>query len=136
MTGVDAQTLREVMGSTLPDGGYSRLIDGYNNAMRAAEINTVERAAMFAAQLGHESYGLRYMEEIADGSAYEGRHDLGNTQPGDGRRFKGRGPIQLTGRANYRAFTRWAQSNGYTTLDFEAQAAAYARIAARKEPRS
>lgn len=116
---MDAQTLREVMGSTLPDGGYSRLIDGYNNAMRAAEINTVERAAMFAAQLGHESYGLRYMEEIADGSAYEGRHDLGNTQPGDGRRFKGRGPIQLTGRANYRAFTRWAQSNGYTTLDFE-----------------
>lgn len=119
MTGVDAQTLREVMGSTLPDGGYGRLIDGYNNAMRAAEITTVERAAMFAAQLGHESYGLRYMEEIADGSAYEGRRDLGNTQPGDGRRFKGRGPIQLTGRTNYRAFTRWVQSNGYTTLDFE-----------------
>lgn len=118
---MDAQTLREVMGSTLPDGGYTRLIDGYNNAMRAAEITTVERAAMWAAQLGHESVGLKYMREIATGAEYEGRADLGNTRPGDGVRYAGRGPVQLTGRANYRAFTRWAQANGHTTLDFEAQ---------------
>ena len=58
--------------------------------------------AGFLAQLAHESGQLRYMEEIASGSAYEGRRDLGNTQPGDGVRFKGRGPIQLTGRSNYR----------------------------------
>ncbi|MEP5907589.1 MAG: glycoside hydrolase family 19 protein [Parasphingorhabdus sp.] len=58
------------------------------------------------AQLAHESGSFRYMEEIASGVAYEGRKDLGNVKPGDGRRFKGRGPIQLTGRANYRKFGR------------------------------
>lgn len=62
------------------------------------------RLAHFMAQVVHESGGFRYMEEIASGAAYEGRADLGNTQPGDGRRFKGRGPIQITGRANYRKF--------------------------------
>lgn len=64
------------------------------------------RLAHFLAQVGHESGSFKYMEEIASGSAYEGRANLGNTQPGDGVRFKGRGPIQITGRANYRYFGR------------------------------
>src|SRR6266850_4754790 len=70
-------------------------------AMEEFEITPYLRATAFLAQLAHESAELRYMEEIASGAAYEGRKDLGNTQPGDGKRYKGRGPIQLTGRANY-----------------------------------
>lgn len=118
---MDAQTLSEVMGGTLSLSRYQELLPGYENAARAAQINNLERAAQWAAQLGHESVGLRYMEEIADGSAYNGRADLGNTQPGDGPRFKGRGPIQLTGRNNYRAFTRWARDTGQSNIDFEAE---------------
>ncbi len=67
-------------------------------------IDTPLRQALFVAQIGHESGELRFKEEIASGQAYEGRRDLGNTEPGDGRRFKGRGLIQLTGRANYAAY--------------------------------
>jgi putative chitinase len=64
-------------------------------------IDTVPRIRMFLAQVGHESAELRYTEELASGIAYENRKDLGNTQPGDGVRYKGRGLIQLTGRSNY-----------------------------------
>ena len=69
-------------------------------------MDTPLRFAHFMAQCGHESGGFRYMEEIASGQGYEGRKDLGNTVAGDGKRYKGRGPIQLTGRANYRRVGR------------------------------
>jgi putative chitinase len=67
-------------------------------------IDSPKRIAHYLAQVFHESGVLRYVEEIASGEKYEGRKDLGNTQKGDGKRFKGRGFIQLTGRANYKAF--------------------------------
>lgn len=63
----------------------------------------VERETAFIAQLAHESGGFRYVRELASGQAYEGRKDLGNTETGDGVRYKGRGLIQITGRANYGA---------------------------------
>lgn len=117
---MDAQTLSEAMGGSLSLSEYQRLLPGMENAMRAAGVTTPLRAAMWMAQIGHESVGLRYMEEIASGDAYEWRQDLGNIYAGDGRRYKGSGPIQLTGRNNFRAFTRWANSQGHTTIDFEA----------------
>lgn len=69
--------------------------------MAQYEINTPLRKAMFLANIAHESGSLKYVREIASGSAYEGRKDLGNVMPGDGVKFKGRGLIQITGRANY-----------------------------------
>lgn len=63
------------------------------------------RIAAFLAQVGHESGGFVYTREIWGATAaqarYEGRADLGNTQRGDGFRFRGRGLIQITGRDNY-----------------------------------
>lgn len=79
-------------------------VEPLNDSMREFEIDdNVEREAAFLAHLAVESGGFRYVREIASGAAYEGRDDLGNYHPGDGVRFRGRGLIQITGRANYKA---------------------------------
>ncbi len=75
--------------------------DALNDAMDEFSIDNPKRQAAFIAQIAHESAEFRYVEEIASGQAYEGSKDLGNTETGDGVRFKGRGLIQVTGRANY-----------------------------------
>ncbi len=77
-----------------------------NAAMLQHGITSDARKAAFLAQLGHESDGFNTLEEYASGADYEWRSDLGNVFAGDGRRFKGRGPIQITGRYNYGEYGR------------------------------
>lgn len=79
-----------------------------NDAMEIHEINTSQRQAAFLAQLAHESGEFRYMRELASGQAYDTgplAKRLGNTPEadGDGQKYKGRGPIQITGRDNYQS---------------------------------
>lgn len=89
----------------ITQSNLERFIEPLNETLEKYGINTPQRIAAFIAQLAHESGSFRYVRELADGKAYEGRKDLGNTQPGDGPRYKGRGLIQITGRANYKALS-------------------------------
>ncbi|WP_310335347.1 glycoside hydrolase family 19 protein [Pseudomonas corrugata] len=78
-----------------------------NTAMQRYQIVGTKRVAAFIAQIGHESGQLVYVREIWGPTpaqrGYEGRKDLGNTAAGDGFKYRGRGLIQVTGRANYAA---------------------------------
>ena len=92
-------------------------VAAFNDAMVRAGCTTVRRAAMFIAQVGHESVGLRYYSEIwgpsADQLTYNYR--LGNNGPADAYAYRGSGPIQVTGKANFASLSKWAFSKGYVT---------------------
>lgn len=100
---ITVDELRKLMPSLglLAAGNFAPLLD---IAMQECEIVSKPRRCAFLAQLAHESLQLTAWHEFASGKEYEGRKDLGNVHPGDGVRYKGRGPIQLTGRNNYRRF--------------------------------
>ncbi|WAT26719.1 glycoside hydrolase family 19 protein [Pseudomonas sp. GXZC] len=91
----------------LPNAGRQAVVfvPVLNVAMGKYGIVNRLRIAAFIAQIGHESGQLRYVREIwgptAAQAGYEGRADLGNTVKGDGSKYRGRGLIQITGRANY-----------------------------------
>jgi predicted chitinase len=100
------------LGSVVAEAHYSKaqlqdLSVVLAEAMREYGITSRRASAMFIAQVAHESDFFHAREEYASGAAYEGRRDLGNTHPGDGKRYKGRSFIQITGRANYRALPHW-----------------------------
>ncbi|WP_345540380.1 glycoside hydrolase family 19 protein [Variovorax defluvii] len=103
--------LQQVM-PHLPAAKLADFLPHINGAMQTFEVNNPLRAAAFLAQLAHESGEFRWMEEIWGPTDAQKRYEppgtlatrLGNTQPGDGKRFKGRGPIQITGRFNYKRY--------------------------------
>jgi putative chitinase len=96
----------------LPPAKREACLPFLQEALAEFSVDTPPRMAAFLAQLAHESGQLRFMEEIWGPTAAQLRYEpvstlakrLGNTHAGDGRRFKGRGPIQITGRANYRRY--------------------------------
>ncbi|MCU7217524.1 glycoside hydrolase family 19 protein [Pseudomonas sp. VE 196-7] len=100
---ISQQQLLQILPNARPVAGV--FVPVLNTAMQCYQIVGRKRVAAFIAQLGHESGQLRYVREIWGPTAaqrgYEGREDLGNIVPGDGRKYCGRGLIQITGRANY-----------------------------------
>jgi putative chitinase len=99
---ITSQQLKQIV-PNIKTANLTIYTDAINAAFPKYDITTPERIRCFIAQIAHESASFNAVREYASGEAYEGRKDLGNINPGDGVKFKGRGLIQVTGRANYKS---------------------------------
>lgn len=119
MSLITVEQLKRVF-KNVKDDKAKLYVDAFNVVFPLYEINTPKRIAAFLGQIAVESGELRYDKELPSkwnkrnpkdpkeptGTLYEGRKNLGNTQPGDGPKFIGRGILQLTGRANYADYSK------------------------------
>lgn len=108
---ITEQQVRRIMPNAMSER-VKEFVKSFNEYNELFGINTPLRTAHYIAQVAHETGELKWLEEIASGQQYEGRKDLGNIIPGDGRKFKGRGYIMCTGRANYQAYKDSGFCNG------------------------
>lgn len=104
-----ATKFRDIVATVAPHG-KTVLINGFSDAFlkyaKQFDMTTNARVTNFIAQCAEETNGFNSFEEYASGKAYEGRADLGNTSPGDGEKYKGRGILMTTGKGNYKTVSR------------------------------
>lgn len=123
---ITPEILARIVGKKINDNMRS-IVAGLDRYGKQAGLDRPHRLAHYLAQLAHESGAFRYDGELWGPTPaqkrYDTRTDLGNTKAadGDGEKYKGRGPIQITGKANYTEFRDWCRSKGLNPPDFVAQ---------------